>query len=173
MSDMRLYVQPKGNPAVRIMVALGAIAVIGAAVAGVYWYTAEPQAAKGAITKTFAVEQAGGRRIIVGVEVDLENLLSREIVVQEIEVKLTSGGTSYSDMAAPSFEQSRYLTALPALQQSAAPPLAAESRLPDHAKVTGLVIVGFPVSAQRFQERGSVEVTIRFFGHKPLTLRAK
>jgi hypothetical protein len=170
MSDVHLYVQNDRGPAVRILRAAGALALITGIVAAVHWFTAEPQAAKGRILRAFAVEQSGGRRVIAGIEVELEDLLGRELVVQEVEVRLTTRDNTLTDFAAPIFEHPRYLAAFPSLRLSEAPPLAAESRIPDHARVSGLIIVGFPVSAGQFAERESLTVILRFYGHRPLTL---
>jgi hypothetical protein len=144
-------------------------------VAGAFLFlhvTEEPPVAQGKITKLFAVEQQGAERVIVGAEIDLKNAYNKEIIVRGINAKLlTSGGKDFTDQPLAAGEHARYFQVLPDLKQSSAPPLSFDTKLAPGQETTGLIIVGFPVTKQAFDQRKSFDVKIDFYGMKPVTFR--
>jgi hypothetical protein len=144
-------------------------------VAGAFLFlhvTEEPPVAQGKITKVFAVEQPGAERVIVGAEIDLRNAYDKEIIVRGINAKLvTADGKDFTDQPAAAGEHARYFAALPDLKQSSAAPLAFDTKLTPGQQTTGLIIVGFPVTKQAFDQKKSFDVKIDFYGMKPVTFR--
>lgn len=135
-------------------------------------FTQDPPVASGKITKIFAVEQTGVERVIVGIEVQLQNVYEKEIMVRGVQVKLTTDkGEEQTDQASAAGEHARYFQALPQLRQSDAPPLAFETKLAPGQQTMGLIMVSFPVAKQSFDQRKDLSVVISFYGMKPVTLR--
>jgi hypothetical protein len=132
----------------------------------------DPPVADVKITKLFAVQQPGVDRVIVGIEVRVKNIYTKDIIVRGINVKLvTADQQNYTDQPAGAGENARYFAAIPELKQSDAPQLPFDTKLSAGQEATGLLMVSFPVTKDVFDKRQSLEVKIDFYGMKPVTAK--
>ena len=56
------------------------------------------------------------------------------------------------------------------MKQSDAPPLAFDSKPTPGQEITGLIMLGFPVNKEAFDKRKSFDVTLDFYGMKPIVI---
>ncbi len=59
----------------------------------------------------------------------------------------------------------RYFQAYPALAQNKIEPLRRETKIQPGQTIQGMVIVGFPVNQQTFDQRKSLKVLVTFYDH--------
>jgi hypothetical protein len=150
------------------LIAVVAIAIITAAF---MFVTKEPPSATGKIAKIFAVEQTGTERVLVGVEVLIRNETEKELLTRDVSLKLKAAGQEYLDTAAASGELDRYYQAYPEFKQSDFTPLAFETKIPRYGSTEGVLVFGFPISKEKFDNREVLELNIKLYGRKPLVLR--
>lgn len=134
-------------------------------------FTEAPPVATIKVNKTFAAQQSGADQTLVGLELTLKNVYDKDIIVRGIHAKLTTAdGKDYTDQAAAAGDQANYFKAVPELKQSDAPPLAFDSKLTPGQEITGLIMLGFPVNKEAFDKRKSFDVTLDFYGMKPIVI---
>ena len=145
-------------------------AVIAACVSALLYFTHPPPVVSGGITKIVPVEQVTKDRVLVTVETTVRNLSPQEIVVKGVDAKIVTPQGEARDVPAPASDLPRYFKAYPELQQSEAAPLIDNTRIAPGAEQRGMFVVGFPVTKDAFNKRQSLEVTIHFYGQRPLVL---
>ena len=72
--------------------------------------------------------------------------------------------------AVPAVDAQRYFQAFPDLKQHALNILTAETKLDPGKKVSGTIVVSFPVTADAFAARKSLTVTITPYNEVPIVL---
>ena len=154
-------------PLVPILIA---VAVIAACVGALLYFTHPPPVVSGGIIKIVPVEQVTKDRVLVTIETTVRNLSPQEIVVKGVDAKIVTPQGEARDVPAPASDLPRYFKAYPELQQSDAAPLIDNTRIAPGDELRGMFVVGFPVTKDAFNKRQSIEVTIHFYGQRPLVL---
>ena len=153
-----------------IVPVLIAAIVIGAIVFFVVRGNRPVTPATGTVTKTFYVEQNTKDRVFAGVEVHIKNSSDKTIYVREVEATLVTPAGEFKDSPAPGDDVPRYYAAYPALKQSSAEGLPNNTKIAPGAERDGLLILGFPVTKDGWEQRKSLEVKIILYDQKPLII---
>ena len=154
---------------------IGPVLIAGAIVAAIVFFVVKTNRpvtpATGTITKTFYVEQSTKDRVLAGIEVHIKNGSEKPIYVKDIAVKLTTPQGEFKDTPAPANDVPRYLQAYPALKQSNAEWIGDNVKIMPGAERDGLLILGFPVTKDGWEQRKTLEVTISLYDQKSLVLK--
>ena len=145
--------------------------VVVVAIAGIYSYThrARPQS-RGTIDAIFAAQVPGQNLLMIAVNVTLQNNEQKPSWIKSIQVSADLGAQKESDDAVPAVDAQSYFQLLPDLKQHALQVLTTETRLNPGEKITGTVVVSFPITAVAFAARKSVTVTITPYDEVPVVL---
>ena len=81
------------------------------------------------------------------------------------------GNSKLTDDAAPAVDAQRYFEAFPDLKAHALDILTAETRMNPGEKISGTVVVSFPVKADVFAARKSLTVTVAPYDELPVVMR--
>jgi hypothetical protein len=159
----RKSLPPAGIVAVSILVVV--------AIAALYALThrAHPLSS-GSIEDIVSVEVPGQDMVMVAVNVSLQNNSDKTSVIHTIRASLDTGGATLSDDAAPAVDAQRYFEAFPALKAKALNVLTGETQLNPGSKVTGTVVVSFPIKADAFAARKSLTVTVTPYDELPVVM---
>lgn len=155
---------------------LAPLLIAGAAVAliagGYYWRgKSKPPLSSGAIREVVAAEQPDKASVLVLVRLVVENKGEKPFWVRGARASLKTSQGEWSDDAASAVDYDRYFQAFPELVPHRAPALQVETRIPPGNSREGIVIVGFPVSKQAFEQRQSLTVTVDAYDRPPLILK--
>lgn len=156
-------------PIVPVLIALVAVAVVIAIVA----YSNRPTpVASGTITKVLSSDQQ--ENVLVAVHVNFRNEQEKSLWIREINSAVeTADGKKYTDSAAPSVDVDRYLRGAPELAEGKIDPLKAEMKIPARSTQAGMVIFAYPVTKAVFDGHKSFTVTLDFYDHAPIVLKAQ
>jgi len=121
---------------------------------------AKPQGA-GSLDYVSAVDLPGQNSVLVALTFTLRNSGEKVLWVHTIRGKLvtSSGELSGDEVSAVDFD--RYFQAFPALKTNTQPALAPEDKLQPGQELKRMVMVGFPVTLDAFNQRKSVSVAIQ------------
>src|SRR5512140_2169522 len=145
--------------------------VVVAAIAGIYSYTHRARAhSSGSIDGVFSTVVPGQKMVMVAINVTLQNGEQKPSWIKAIQVSADVGGQQQSDDAVPAVDAKTYLEGMPDLKQHALQVLTTETRINPEEKVTGTVLVSFPVTPEEFAARKSITVTITPYDEVPLVL---
>jgi hypothetical protein len=112
----------------------------------------------------------GQDMVMVAVNVSLQNNEDKPIWIKTIQATADAGGSKQTDDAAPAVDAQRYFQAFPDLKQHALDLMTAETRINPRAKITGTIVVSFPVKADAFAARKSLTVTITPYDELPVVM---
>jgi hypothetical protein len=150
-----------------VLICVAVVAVIAA----VYALTHRAHAlSSGSIDEVVAVPMPGQDMVMVAVNVSLHNNEDKPIWIKTIQVAVDDGGSKQTDDAAPAVDVQRYFQAFPDLKQHAGDLLTAETRVSPRAKISGTIVVSFPVKADAFAARKSLTVTITPYDEVPVVI---
>ena len=156
----------EGLAIVPVLMALGVIALIGIAA---YQVLAPHPVGTASIEKVNAAEMPGGDRVVVEIELALQNTTEKPLKYHSTEIKLvTPPNREFKDEPAASSEAPRIYQSYPALKQSNEAPLRQGTMVDPGATLRGVVIVAFPVSKAGFDARKQIEALVYFFEKPPI-----
>jgi hypothetical protein len=146
--------------------------VVVIAIVAVYSYTHRARAhSTGNIDGVYSAPVPGQNMLIIAVNVTLENTAEKPSLIKSIQVSTDVGGQAQTDDAAPAVDATNYLQMLPDLKQNARQILATETRLNPGEKLSGTIVVGFPITPDAFEARKSLTVTITPYDEVPVVLK--
>jgi hypothetical protein len=124
----------------------------------------------GSIDDVVAVQLPGQEMVMAAVNVSIHNNEEKPIWIKAIQVTADAGGSKQTDEAAPAVDAQRYLQAVPELKQHALNFLTAETQVNAMSKISGTIIVTFPVEADAFAARKSLSVSITPYDELPIVM---
>jgi hypothetical protein len=124
----------------------------------------------GSIDDVVAVQLPGQEMVMAAVNVSIHNNEEKPIWIKAIQVTADAGGSKQTDDAAPAVDAQRYLQAVPELKQHALNFLTAETQVNAMSKISGTIIVTFPVKADVFAARKSLSVSITPYDELPIVM---
>jgi hypothetical protein len=146
------------------------VAVVAAVVAG-YALTHRAHAlSSGSIDEVVAVPMPGQDMVMVAVNVSLQNNEQKPTWIKSISVATDVAGNKQTDEAAPATDVQRYFQSMPELKQHALELLTPETRVSPGGKVSGTIVVSFPVNSDVFAARKSLTVTIAPYDELPIVM---
>jgi len=145
--------------------------VIVVAIAATYALThrAHPLSS-GSIDEVTAVDVRGQDMVMVAINVSIQNNEDKPSQIKFIKVTADVGGSEFTDDASPAVDAQRYLQAFPELKQHALDFLIPEATLNPGSKVSGTILVSFPVKADAFAARKSLTVTVTPYDELPVVI---
>lgn len=148
----------KMPPAGIVAICILAVAVL----VGLLAFVKRPQSrATGSIDTMTFVEIPGQNSVLVAINISIQNPSDKPYVIHEIQAELETSTDRFSDHAASAIDFERYYTAFPDLKRVPLDPLKPEDRLAPGATSRGTIIVSFPVSADAFEHRKGLTVTVQ------------
>jgi len=124
----------------------------------------------GSIDDVVAVQLPGQEMVMAAVNVSIHNNEEKPIWIKAIQVTADAGGSKQTDDAAPAVDAQRYLQAIPELKQHALNFLTAETQVNAMSKISGTIIVTFPVKADAFAARKSLSVSVTPYDELPIVM---
>lgn len=158
----------KNLPPAGIVAICVAVVVI---IAGIYSlsHRAHPLSS-GTVDDVVAVPIPGQDQVMVAINVSIQNNETNPAWVKSIQVSADVNGTKLSDDAAPAVDDQRYFQAMPELKAHALEPLTTETKINPESKLSGTIVVSFPVKAEDFAARKSLTVTIMPYNELPIVM---
>jgi hypothetical protein len=149
----------KNLPPVKIL--LAGVVVI-AIIAGILELVQHPTSSTvGVIGEVSSVEIPNQNSVMLAINVSIQNRGEKPYWIHTIEGDLETASGKFSDQAASAVDFPRYFQAFPALKRSALDPLLPETKIAPAGQVQGTIIVSFPVTADAFASRKSLQVKIQ------------
>ena len=124
----------------------------------------------GSIDDVVSVPMPGQDMVMVAINISLQNNSEKPTWIHTIQAGLDTGSNKLTDDAAPAVDVQRYFQAFPDLKQHALDVLTTETKINPGSKVTGTIVVSFPVTAEAFASRKSLTVTVEPYNELPLVL---
>jgi hypothetical protein len=112
----------------------------------------------------------GQDMVMVAVNLSLQNNEQKPTWIKSISVAADVGGNKQTDEAAPAVDVQRYFQSMPELKQHALELLTPETRVSPGGKVSGTIVVSFPVNSEAFAARKSLTVTIAPYDELPIVI---
>jgi hypothetical protein len=147
------------------------LAVVGVIVAGVALTHRAHPLSSGSIDDVASVAMPGQDTVMVAINVSIQNNSDKPSWIHTIQASLDLGGKTFSDDAAPAVDAKRYLETFPELKQHVDNFLIPETKLNPGTKVSGTILVSFPVTADAFAARKSLTVTVAPYDEVPVVIR--
>ena len=122
-------------------------------------HRAHPQSS-GSIDGVFAAPMPNQKMLMIAVNVTLQNNEQKPTWIKSIQVSSEVAGQKHSDDGVPAVDVQRYLTVLPDLKPHVLQIITPETRINPGEKISGTVLVGFPVTPEEFAARKSITVTV-------------
>jgi len=97
---------------------------------------------------------------MIAVNISLQNNEQKPTWIKSIQVSSDVAGQKQTDDAVPAVDAQRYLTVLPDLKPHISQILTPETRINPGQRISGSVLVGFPVTPDEFAARKSITVTV-------------
>jgi hypothetical protein len=146
-------------PAAPVLIVLGVLAIIVGIVA---WIGRPKPQSSGEIVSVFAMQQPDQQSVLVEVQLNLRNLGKKPMRIRSIQAELSVPGQTepLKDEAASAVDFDRYFQAFPELKEHATAPIPIESDIAPGAQQQGMVIFGFPVTKEAFEQRQQLRLTL-------------
>ncbi len=154
-------------PAGIVAICLAVVVAIAAAYA--LTHRAHPLSS-GSIGDIVSVTVPGQDMVMVAVNVSVQNHSEKPSWIHTIQASLDTGNSKLTDDAAPAVDAQRYFEAFPDLKAHALDILTAETRMNPGEKISGTVVVSFPVKADVFAARKSLTVTVAPYDELPVVM---
>ena len=154
-------------PAGIVAICLAVVVAIAAAYA--LTHRAHPLSS-GSIGDIVSVTVPGQDMVMVAVNVSVQNHSEKPSWIHTIQASLDTGNSKLTDDAAPAVDAQRYFEAFPDLKAHALDILTAEARMNPGEKISGTVVVSFPVKADVFAARKSLTVTVAPYDELPVVM---
>jgi len=146
------------------------LAVVVAIAAG-YALTHRAHArSSGTIDDVVVVPMQGQDMVMVAINVSLQNDEDKPSWIHAIQASADVGGNKLTDEAAPAVDAQRYFQAFPDLKQHTLNVLTTETRLNPGSRLSGTIVVSFPIKAEAFATRKSLTVTITPYDELPVVI---
>jgi hypothetical protein len=159
-------------PVLPVLVAAVVIAIL----VGIYSRQAAKPGTSAAITRVGAVALPEDKVLVV-VHVKVDNLAEKPLVLHNASARLevASGEETgmLEDEAASVVDHDRYFQAFPDLAVYRIAPLRLEERIAPGGTQEGMLVFGFPVSRESFDQRKSLTVTLDLYDRTPLVVGEK
>src|SRR5271165_957937 len=156
-------------PAAPVAIALVIVGIVVAIIA--YTQRAKP-AAQGTVDGEWFSQPANMESPMVLIAVTLKNVSDKTLYIKGIKATIQTDKGDQSDDAASASDYDRYLQAYPDLRGHGSP-LQVETKIPPGGEQKGTVMVTFPVTAQLFDSRKDLIVTIEPYDQNPIVLHEK
>lgn len=150
----------EGLPFVPVLIGLGVIALLGMTA---YQLLAPHPVGTVVVQKATALEMPPGDRVVVEVEIALQNTSDKPLKYHSTEIKLTTNDQEFKDEPAAATEVPRIYLSYPALKQSSESPLRQDAVLTPGGTIRGVVIVAFPVNKATFDARKRLDASVYFY----------
>lgn len=158
----------KSLPPVRIVLICVAVVV---AIAAIYTLTHRAHAlSTGSIDDVVSVPMPGQDMTMVAVNVSIQNNEQKPVWIKSIKVATEVAGNQLTDDASPGVDVQRYFEAMPQLKQHALTVLTQDTRINPGDKLSGTVVVSFPVKSDVFATRKSLTVTVTPYDELPVVI---
>jgi hypothetical protein len=144
-------------PAGIVAICLGVVIAIVAGYS--LTHRARPQSS-GSIDGVFAASMPNQKLLMIVVNISLQNNEQKPTWIKSIRVSSDVAGQKQSDDAVPAVDAERYLSVLPELKPHVLQMLTPETRINPGDKISGTVLVSFPVTQEEFAARKSITVTV-------------
>jgi hypothetical protein len=108
--------------------------------------------------------------VLVAVNISLQNNSDKPSIIRTIQASIDTGGRTLADDAAPDVDAQRYFEAFPDLKAHALDILKVETRTNPGEKLSGTVVVSFPVKGEAFAARKSLTVTVTPYYELPVVM---
>ena len=125
----------------------------------------------GSIDDVLAVPIPGQDETMVAINISIHNTEQKPIWIKSIQVGTEAAGQHLTDDASPATDVERYFQAMPELKQHALDLLTTDKQINPEGKISGTVVVSFPVKPDAFAARKSLTVTVTPFNEVPLVLK--
>lgn len=163
--DSFKHTMPSAGP---VIVGLALLAV--AIAAAVYFLRPVP-IASGSIDRAFAIDVPGQNLALATVQISLQNVSKKPIFLKDVKIAIRTANGEFSDDFASVSDFERYFQAFPELRQNSIAGLMREARIAPGEKVSGSVIVSFPVSKELFDSRQGMTATVYFYDRRPVEIK--
>lgn len=154
----------EGLPIVPVLIFLGVAALIAVTA---WQIMGQHPVGTLAITKANALEMPGGQRVVVEVELAIQNTTDKPLKYHSTALKLVTD-QEYKDEPASYVETPRIYQSYPALKQSNEAPLKQDTIIGAGETLRGVAIVAFPVSKAAFDGRKSLDADAYFYDQSPI-----
>ena len=146
-------------PAGIVLICIAAVAVI----VGIFAFTGRPKPqGAGSVDSVAAAEVPGQNMILAAITLTLRNTAKKPLWIHTLKAQLTTADDkTFDDEAASAVDLDRYFQAFPALKQNSEPPLSPETKLLAGTERRGVIIVGFKLTKEAFDQRKSLIVAIQ------------
>jgi hypothetical protein len=124
----------------------------------------------GTIDSVVGVAVPGQDMVMVAVNVSLQNNSDKPSRIHTIQVAIDTPSGEYTDDASPGVDATRYFQAFPALKQDFHNFLETETLLNPGEKVSGTIVVSYPITVDAFNARKSLTVTIAPYDEVPVEI---
>jgi len=148
-------------------IGLAIVAVVGALL--VFTNRAKPVVAGGIVDVSSV--QLQDNTVLVAVMVRVSNATQKQWYIESIKGTVSTQQGEFSDDAATATDSERYFQAFPGLGYSGTQVLKFDQKLAPGQQETELVVFGFPVTKDQFDQRKSLTVTIHPFDNLPVTFK--
>jgi len=124
----------------------------------------------GTLDDIVAVEVPDQQMVMVAINVSIQNNEDKPLWLKTMQVSAEVNGQKLTDDPSPAVDAQRYLQAFPALKQHALDLLTPEMRINPRGKLSGTLVVSFPVKADAFAARKSLTVTVTPYDELPIVI---
>lgn len=124
----------------------------------------------GSIDDVVAVPMPGQDEVMVAINVSIQNNEQKPIWIKSIKVATDAAGQQLTDDAVPATDAQRYFEAMPELKQHALEVLTQDKQINPESKISGTVVVSFPVKTEAFAARKSLSVTVTPYNEMSVVL---
>jgi hypothetical protein len=149
-----------------VLIGVGIIAVVVAILT--YTNRAKP-VAEGKIINVTAV-QMQDNSILAAIQLTLTNSTQKAWFIKEMKATVKTDQGENSDTAATAENSKRYFQAFPILGAGAPDVLTYDKKVQPGERVTGTIVVSFPITKEQFDARKSLSVTLQPFDAYPVTV---
>lgn len=149
-----------------VLIGVGIIALVVAILT--YANRAKP-VIEGSIINVTAV-QLQDNSVLAAMQVNLANSTEKAWFIKEMKATIKTDQGEYSDTAATAENSKRYFQAFPVLGAGAPDVLMFDQKVMPGQRVSGTIVVSFPVTKDQFDGRKSLSITIQPFDTYPVTL---
>jgi hypothetical protein len=125
----------------------------------------------GSIDDVVAVPIPGQDETMVAINISVQNTEQKPIWIKSIKASAEVNGQQYSDDASPATDVERYFQAMPDLKQHALELLTTDKQVNPESKISGTIVVSFPVKPDAFAARKSLSVSIMPYNELPVVIK--
>jgi hypothetical protein len=125
----------------------------------------------GSIDDVVAVPIPGQDETMVAINISVQNTEQKPIWIKSIKASAEVNGQQYTDDASPATDVERYFQAMPDLKQHALELLTTDKQVNPESKISGTIVVSFPVKPDAFAARKSLSVSVMPYNELPVVIK--